>query len=211
MYVPKDRHVFFKDVPSKGALFQGDIIRAEAIGFKSSSEIRSPDFWLIITKSCDLQFINQERTTKCRIISLVPMFILRCLNVFYLQDFLDRFRGKCPIVLLALTKLKLLELNADDIDRIIKDMMTKFMYLPPDGTILTEPMIVDFELIKQINSNNPQDVDKLLKGKVLELASPYREKMAQNFARHYSQIGVEDNEIRTKAYKNELKQHLKSS
>lgn len=211
MYAPSNICVFYKGASNKEALFQGDIIKAETIGFKLLGELRSPDFWLIITKSCDLQFINNERKTKSRVISLVPLFILRCLNVFYLKDFLDRFRGKCPVVLIALMRLTLLELKAEDIEAIIRDRMSKFMYLPPDGAILTEPMIIDFECIKQINSHDLKDVENLLRGKVLELASPFREKVAQNFARHYSQIGVEDDEIREKSYKDELKKHLKSS
>ena len=74
------------------------------------------------------------------------------------------------------------------------------MFFPPDGNIFKEPMILDFDFPQALDGGNEEEVKNALHSKVLQLNSPFREKVSQRFALHYSSIGVEDDEIRDKNY-----------
>ena len=83
------------------------------------------------------------------------------------------------------------------------------MYLPPDGEVIVEPSVIDFELLTTIEGDNAEEVGKLLNAKKLQLNSPFREHIAQRFALHYSGIGIKDKHIKDKEYINKIKKLLK--
>ncbi|MCC6837443.1 MAG: hypothetical protein IT234_02785, partial [Bacteroidia bacterium] len=96
----------------------------------------------------------------------------------------------------------------EHLNNLIEDKITKLMFLPPDGKIFTEPMIIDFELIFPLVG---EDIDKILSAKKLQLSSPFRERIAQRFALHYCSIGIDDNDVKSPGYRDELKKHFEKS
>ncbi len=213
MFVPDNIKSFY-DSLDKNRLLQGDIVRAEKIGIKEEANICSPDFWMIITKTCDLT-LEADSTTRRKIVACMPLIGLNILKLLYQKDILhilQRMRRK--IVLLPVfsiiekfAKIK----NIESVDSLLKNQISKFMYLPPDGTVLTEPMVIDFDITTQLDGSDPKEVKNIISSKVLQLTSPFRERMAQRFAEHYSTIGIDDDSIKSKEYCNQLKTYLKSS
>jgi len=82
------------------------------------------------------------------------------------------------------------------------------MFLPPDGNVLKEPMIVDFDLIFPVLGEN---IERVLDAKKLQLSSPFRERLSQRFALHYSSIGIDDNEVKNSNYRKGLTEYFNSS
>ncbi len=101
------------------------------------------------------------------------------------------------------------KLKETNVDKIIQNKISKFMFLPPDGKVFSVPMIVDFDIVNQLDGSNQKEVKSVLNSKVLQLASPFREKIAQRFADHYSNIGIDDEEIKDRNYLKAIKYHLK--
>lgn len=190
-------------------LLQGDIISAENIGLKEGED--SPDYWLIITKSCDLAFrdpnnkkVKNSICTYLGIYSIKKHYELIKAKYFIKPkiDYLSRivFAG-----ILNFSQSSRSVSKPEHLNNLIDDKIAKLMFLPPDGLIFTEPMIVDFELIQPVYSEN---VESILQGKKLQLSSPFRERLAQRFALHYSSIGIDDNEVKNPSYRESLKKHF---
>ena len=210
MFVPTDKNVFYSEIiKSKNSLSQGDILDAKTLGLKIENDSYSPDYWMIITKSCDLVLNCDSFIVRKKNISIVPLIAIKIIYKILKRDFTkDISKVSSKIVLIAVHNLFSIFLNHNkkgEIDNLIKDRISKFMFLPPDGVILKEPMLIDFDIVSQINGNEQSEVKKVLQAKVLQVNSPFREKVAQRFAMHYSSIGVLDDEIREEKYVNNLK------
>lgn len=210
MFVPEDKNVFYsKIIKTNNSLFQGDILDAKIIGLKNESDLYSPDYWMVITKSCDLVLDSNSLTIRKKNLSIIPLIALKLIYKMFRRDFIkDISKVNNRILLIAVHKLFSIFLThnkKDEIEYLIKDRISKFMFLPPDGTILKEPMLIDFDLVIQINGNEQAEVQKVIQAKILQLNLPFREKVAQRFAMHYSSIGVMDDEIRDKKYVSNLK------
>jgi len=52
-FAPENISDFYNQTDNS-ILLQGDIIASKDIGFKDDNSEFSPDFWMIITKNCDL-------------------------------------------------------------------------------------------------------------------------------------------------------------
>lgn len=212
MFVPDNIKSFY-DSLDKNRLLQGDIVRAEKIGIKEETNICSPDFWMIITKTCDLT-LEADFTTRRKIVSCMPLIGLNILKLLYQKDILhilQRMRKK--IVLLPVFSFveKFAKIKVESVDSLLKNQISKFMYLPPDGTVLTEPTVIDFDITTQLDGSDPREVNNIISSKVLQLTSPFRERMAQRFAEHYATIGIDDDSIKSKEYCKQLKTYLNSS
>lgn len=210
MFVPTDKNVFYSEiVKSNISLSQGDILDAKTLGLKIENDSYSPDYWMIITKSCDLVLNCDSLIVRKKNISIVPLIAIKIIYKILKRDFTkDISNVSSKIVLIAVHNLFSIFLNHNkkgEIDNLIKDRVSKFMFLPPDGVILKEPMLIDFDIVSQINGNEQSEVKKVLQAKVLQVNSPFREKVARRFAMHYSSIGVLDDEIREEKYVNNLK------
>ena len=210
MFVPTHKNVFYSEiVKSNISLSQGDILDAKTLGLKIENDSYSPDYWMIITKSCDLVLNCDSFIVRKKNISIVPLIAIKIIYKILKRDFTKEIsKVSSKIVLIAVHKLFSIFLNHNkkgEIDNLIKDRVSKFMFLPPDGVILKEPMLIDFDIVSQINGNEQSEVKKVLQAKVLQVNSPFREKVAQRFAMHYSSIGVLDDEIREEKYVNNLK------
>ena len=198
---------FYAEQPDQAALFQGDILSAEKLNIKEQGVSGSPDYWLIISKSCDLQFrIGAQLKVKNALISMLPLVPLTTHFQLRTRDFrrlVERARAK--VILIAIWNI-FEKLNVPkQIEALVKDQISRFMFLPADGVILKEPAVIDFEWVVQENAVTEEQVKGILAAKVLELKSPVREKIAQRFGLHYSQIGVDDDEFRAKPYTDLLK------
>ncbi len=207
--IPKNIDSFYKSNLDFGGLYQGDILQADKIGLKEEGVEGSPDYWMVITKTCDLSFKNDEMTLRGENISLTPISKLKLiLKKFNHVESEILSKIKPPIVLFAIKNLLstflLSNFNNKKIKSLLEDKISRFMFLPPDGKIFNEPMILDFNIIVGLDGGDAEEVDAALKSKVLELVSPFREKVAQNFATHYSNIGFDDSCIRDDAYLTEL-------
>lgn len=212
MNVPSDITPFYSEI-KKDTLHQGDIIKASGIGLEELDDETYPDYWMIITKNCDLVFDNSLTTRKGNI-SIIPLFVLKILQKIIERDLLDKIsRSRMRLVFMAVWKLssafKLGKLNSRQLDSLISNKVSKYLFLPPDGEIFSDPMIIDFDIVNQLNGSDSNEVKNVLNSKVLQLASPFREMVAQRFANHYSSIGVDDEEIKKQPYITELKNHLK--
>lgn len=147
MLIPSNTEVFYTKVDLY-TLSQGDLIRADGIGLKEPGDECSPDYWMIITKNCDLVFTSNFVTRKQNI-SIIPLFALRIIHRLYERDFLQflsHLRKK--IVLMAIWKISKIfgELNSRQIESLVQNKISKFMFLPPDGKVFTEPMIIDLSV-----------------------------------------------------------------
>ena len=185
MFVPEDKNVFYSEIiKTKDSLFQGDILDAEIVGLKNENDLYSPDYWMIITKSCDLVLDSNSLTIRKKNLSIIPLIALNLIYKILRRDFVkDVSKVSNRILLIAVHKLFSIFLNhnkKDEIDYLIKDRISKFMFLPPDGTILKEPMLIDFDMVIQINGNEQEEVKKVLQAKVLQLNSPFREKLLKD-------------------------------
>ena len=213
MFIPNNTEPFYYPTANKNILYQGDIIEGRRTGLEDLTDETYPDYWMIITKSCDL-ILSETLTTSKENISIVPLFTLKYLKEICKEKLsytMSTLRRK--IVLMAVWRISekfgFGKLKDSEIGNIIKDRVSKFMYLPPDGNVFSEPMIIDFDLINPLDGSNQEGVRGVLNAKVLQLATPFREKVAQRFAYHYSNIGIDDKEIRDKPYVKALIKHLK--
>lgn len=211
MLVPSDIAPFFSQL-SNEELLQGDILLANDIGLKAESEF-SPDFWLIITKSCDMAFRGEEMVLKNRSLSLLPLLSFKLLNKIFKRDTSHILNFRKKIILLGLCGFKQVAelIKPNQVEDLIKDNLSKFMFLPPDGNVLQEPMVIDFEMIQRIDVPDEESVKTVLKSKKLQLSSPFREKVAQRYALHFMSIGLNDDDIRTKDYRKKLKEYFTNS
>ena len=75
MLIPSNISSFYSNAIDKAVLFQGDIIRADGVGLKELNRDCDPDYWMIITKNCDLAFIESKLPRKQNI-SIVPLFTI---------------------------------------------------------------------------------------------------------------------------------------
>ncbi len=208
MLVPPNLKSFFEPT-EKDKLFQGDVLCAREIGLKDET-VFSPDFWMIISKSCDVQ-IEESGRTRRQIISVIPTISLNLVEKIYGRDTLNtlnRLGKKIVMIPLVAFTQAFLKLKSDDVSDLLKNRLSKFMYLPPDGAVLNDPMVVDFDITQQLPATSSDQVRKVLMGKKLQLVSPFRERVAQRFAEHYSSIGLNDEFIRSDGYKKELKTYL---
>ena len=212
MFVPSNIKSFYESL-DKNRLWQGDIVRAEKIGIKEASNIYSPDFWMIITKTCDLT-LEADFTTRRQIVSCMPLIGLNILKLLYQKDtfqFLQRMRKKIVFLPVFSFLEKFAKMKVDNVESLLKNQISKFMYLPPDGVVLTEPMVIDFDITTQLDGGDPGEVKNIIDAKVLQLTSPFRERIAQRFAEHYATIGIDDDSIKSKEYCKQLKTYLNSS
>lgn len=100
--IPENISDFY--LPSEGRyLAQGDIIDSSEIGLKKAPPAISPDFWMIITKTCDL-VIESTGVVRKKHISLIPIFSLRTLFKRW-GVFPSTARELPRIVLVAIRKL----------------------------------------------------------------------------------------------------------
>ena len=207
--VPQDISVYYSKL-DKEVLFQGDIIDAKEIDMKENED--SPDYWLVITKSCDLVFRNDAKKVKNDICSLLGIYSIKkqielVKKKYFIKpknDFLSR------VVIAGVLKFSESTKSItkkDHLNDLINDKISKLMFMPPDGTILKEPMIVDFDLVVPLLG---EDIEKILSAKKIQLSSPFRERLAQRFALHYSSIGIDDNDVKNPNYRDELRKHFES-
>lgn len=213
MFTPSNTEPFYYPTPNKSILYQGDIIEGRRTGVEDLTGETYPGYWMIITKSCDLN-LSKALTISKENISILPVFTIKHLKKIceekssYTMSALRR-----KVVLMAVWKISekfgIGKLEGSEIGNIIKDRVSKFMYLPPDGNVFSEPMIIDFDLINTLDSSNQEAVKGVLNAKMLQLATPFREKVAQRFAYHYSNIGIDDREIRDKPYVKAIIKHLR--
>ena len=199
-YIPPNINDFFDKNIDRLHLYQGDILNSCDIGLKSEDDDSTvPDFYMIITKTCDLSFDNpQESITRGGIINLVPFRSLSSLTTPN-NSIIKKVINFIPLISVFKTS------TSSKVGNIVKDKISRFMFVPPDGIILIEPMVVDFGLTTQIDGHDTTETSRLLKTKKLQLRSPFREKVAQRFAWHYMSIGINDSEIRNNNYINNLK------
>jgi len=121
------------------------------------------------------------------------------------NDFLGRIVMVC---VLKFSESNKSIINTNKISDLLNDKITKLMFLPPDGNVLKEPMIVDFDLIFPVLGEN---IERVLDAKKLQLSSPFRERLSQRFALHYSSIGIDDNEVKNSNYRKGLTEYFNSS
>ncbi len=203
--IPHNSSAFYSSNPDKARLFQGDILKAREIGLKEEGEDTSPDFWLVITKSCDLAFREHQKKTRNETFSILPLISMKILENSFSKIFSSSISYEPKNILLVpvvglVKKFMLQKYKKDHIDSLLKNKISRFMYFPPEGNYFTEPMIIDFEFIETIDGGDEAEINSALNSKILELSSPFREKVAQRFALHFSEIGIDDEEIRHKDY-----------
>lgn len=87
MLIPSNISSFYSNAIDKDALFQGDIIRADGVGLKGPNEGCKPDYWMIITKNCDLVFMEPKLPRKQNI-SIIPLFTIKILQKLFDRDIL---------------------------------------------------------------------------------------------------------------------------
>ncbi len=204
--IPKDISVYYSK-PETNILYQGDILSATDIGMKD--DVNSPDFWLIITKSCDLVYRNGEKKLKNDGVSILGMFSFKKYFELIRKKYIIKpktdYLGKIVIAgVLKFSESTKSITKKEQIDALIEDKITKLMFLPPDGNVFTEPMILDFDLVFPLSG---EDVEKITKAKKIQLSSPFRERVSQRFALHYSSIGIDDQNVKDKTYRANLKGH----
>ncbi|MEZ4887807.1 MAG: hypothetical protein R3E32_23960 [Chitinophagales bacterium] len=202
MFVPTKKEVFYKQKTSS-VLYQGDIIGAKEIGLKIEDD-NSPDFYMIISANCDL-VCNTQRNRLPTFITIVGLLHISIFKKLFYKKFLSYFKDSSKIVSILPIHSFIDFINKKNVDNIIHDKISKYMYLPPDGIVLKDPMIIDFDFIENYNASEIDLFNKLLNGKKLELSSPFREKIALRFCNHYSRIGIDDDELRSKEYKDKIK------
>lgn len=206
MLVPPNVNSFYSSKLDKTTLYQGDILRADGVGLKTSDEF-SPDYWMIITKSCDL--VIMDGLPRKQNVSIFALFSFPMLHKLFKSSLIDAIPKK-KIVVMAISQISKV-FCANQVENLIKNRITKFMFLPPDGKVFNEPMIIDFDLVTQLDGSAYEEVQNVLGSKVLELASPFRERIAQRFAEHYCTIGIDDVFIRQKEYVKSLKGIISTS
>lgn len=215
MLVPKNLHTFYDEL-EKDQLYQGDILDASKIGLKQTGVDTSPDHWLIITKSCDLVIDPQKQpsTTRRGIIKVLPLLSVPVLNKIYGRDsllLLERVQRKIVLVAVLPFLKGFKGMKAESVDTLVKNEMSRYLYLPPDGAIFKEPMIIDFDISESLDGADPEELRATLAAKVMQLATPFRERVAQRFAAHYATIGIDDDEIKAKTYVSAVKKFLADS
>ena len=209
--IPEDIAIYFCENDTE-VLYQGDIIDANGIGLKAEGQ-NSPDYWMIITKSCDLAFRNGIKKVKSDHFSLIPLITLRQIRIAIVEKYFKKpqndFLGK--IVLAGILKFSQSTKSItkpDHIKNLIEDKISKLMLLPPDGKVLSEPMVIDFDLIQPLDGG---EIENILKSKSLQLSSPFRERVSQRFALHYMQIGIDDDNVKAPDYRKALLKHFNDS
>lgn len=207
--IPPDTSIYFGTADS-GQLFQGDIVSGREIGMDWEN---APEYWLIITKSCDLVFRGDQKKVKNDVCALLGVYTLqKQLNLIKRKYFVKPKNGFLGRVVLAgilrFSESTSAITNTNHIDNLVEDKITKFMLLPPDGTVFTEPMIVDFDLIHPLSG---EEIEAVLMAKKLQLSSPFRERLSQRFAAHFFSIGIDDNEVKSPSYREKLKKHFTDS
>ena len=204
--VPNNLHDFYVNI-EKDVLYQGDILDAKTIDLKIDNSASSPDHWLIITKSCDLVIDKIKGNLRKNHVSIIPLLKISTLIdiLFPRNPSLNLFR---KIVILPIFKIiHLPKFGYKLVTEILSDRYTKWQFIPPDGQVFNEPRVVDFDLVKFLDGAEMEILQKILLAKKLQLASPFREKIAQRFANHYSSIGINDNDIKSDVYKEKLKKY----
>lgn len=210
MFVPDNVDDFYTRI-EKNKLYQGDILNARIIGLKKENSKYSPDYWMIITKSCDLVIEEDFKKTRKGNISVIPLlklFLLPSRFRKYLDIIYSNFLKKIVIVPL-INIFKNSAVKKKNIDSLVRGKITRFFFLPPDGNVLSSPMIIDFDIIKNMDATDETIFRNVLKAKEAQLSSPFREKIAQHFALHFASIGINDQYIRDKKYINRIKENLK--
>ena len=208
-YTPANTNDFFSP-PDKEVLFQGDIVYSRECGLKDTDDDHYPDYYMIITKTCDLSFDKQlSKITRAEVINLLPCQALEIWNKIFKTHSNASLAFPKIINLLSLTSVFRELSNKNIIDNMIKDKISKFMFIPPDGRILKEPMILDFDLLNTIDGDDEKRVRELLNSKKLQLCSPFREKVAQRFGLHYMSIGMNDYSIRDEFYRRNIRNNFK--
>lgn len=151
---PSNITSFYLPTINNGILYQGDIIVGKKTGLEEFEDESYPDYWMIITKNCDLT-LSYTLTTRKEDISIIPLFTLKYLLRICEKELLYTIsRSRKKVVLMAVWKLSKIfglgKLSESNIKNLIENKITKFMYLPPDGDIFNEPMIVDFDLLSHL-------------------------------------------------------------
>lgn len=197
----------FYSAPAHADLFQGDIFPATAAGLKKEGAPRSPDYWIIITKTCDLQS-ETDGTLRKQNMAVLPMLNLKSMSNRNGSWFMAVRNLPKFVVLGILNLVASRNLKVNQLDMLLENKMTRYQFLPPDGTVLQEPMIIDFNIIHVLDGSDAELIQNIRTGKILQLSSPFRERVAQRFAAHYADIGVNDDELKTKEYKKTIKDFL---
>ena len=213
IYTPLNCSEFYSCLNPRN-LNQGDIIDAKGVGLKDPCDDDSyPDYYMIITKTCDLSFDGSHSVvTRSSIVNLLPCFGMEGLKKLLGRNMDAQYgastKNVCLVSILSIFKA-FQGTTVKKIDALMKDQISKFMFLPPDGNILKEPMVIDFELFSRIDGSDEMAVTQLLSAKKLQLNSPFREKIAQRFALHYMSIAIDDSSIKDKGYIKRIKEALK--
>ena len=71
-------------------------------------------------------------------------------------------------------------------------------------------MLIDFDITHQLDGGVEDIVNNVLNSKLLQLKAPFKHRIAQRFALHYSSIGLDDKCIRDKSYIKNIKELFKS-
>lgn len=208
MSIIKNTAPFYSSDVSRQELFQGDILNARKLKLKTdSTEVYEPDFWMVITKTCDLQISDGNlRGKSVGLVALISRKLISCLMKKKLEDELSGIKNR--VVVAAVHKLFKVYQDyhkASDIDSLIKGQISRFFFLPANNKELTEPMFIDFELIEVLPALDNGSAKFFLDAKTAQLNTPFRERVAQKFGLHYSSIGIEDDEIRDKQFAKDLK------
>ncbi len=173
MYVPSNVEDFFSKETNRTSLFQGDIMNSEILNLHEEGNEYSPNYWMVITKNCDLVINEDKNSTRKRSLTLIPLISFKLLNLILKRNFYSDCEGvNSRIVLVAVHNLFKVfrdHYKKTDLDNLIKNRISKFMFLPPDGEVLKEPMLIDFDIIHPLESNSSESVSNLLKAKILEL------------------------------------------
>ncbi len=207
--VPNDISAYYDNV-NKSVLYQGDIICNAELGFYDSSD--APEYWLIITKSCDLVFRTEKKEVKNNICTLLGIYSLKKhLQLIKKKYFTPPKNDYLARIIIAgvfrFSKSTKSIIKPNMLTELVDDKITKLMFLPPDGKILTEPMLIDFDLLYP---SHVDDVEIILAAKKLQLSSPFRERISQRFATHYSSIGINDSDVKNRNYRDDLKKYYES-
>lgn len=207
--VPPNLIDFYDDRLEYKSLYQGDIIDSTGIGLKDNKNPKSPDHWIIISKNCDI-VLDEQGVIRKSVVGLLPLIkfsIFKDVAIGRIKSSLHH----SSIVLLPLITVSAISKWKTVINELVRDRLSKFMFLPPDGKVLKEPVVADFDILRSFDGQTQNNISKLLKSKRLQLRSPFREKLGQRFAQHFSSIGVNDDHIRSKEYQKLLKEYDEKS
>jgi len=192
---------------------QGDILSSEAMGTLNADDPASPPYWMVITKDCDLAEVEKTGVVLPRkqLLQLLPVVSLP--NVVQKIISLHRLRAQAEFVYVR-ANIRLLPMycveymfrafrlkKRDELGDIIRESHSRFAYLPKSTEQgLLQPHVVDFSLGVSFSCENPDDYKKFLAAKQVRLTDPFRYRVAQRHAAHFSSIGFDGDFLRSREH-----------